>query len=78
MGSFGVPQITIQFGGGPNAGRATTQQALNQMSSKFDAAFPSEAEAKKYEESVLAQIRSAVVRLRESEDKFSSSEEVPL
>jgi hypothetical protein len=78
MASFGVPSIQIQFGGGPGTGRSSTQVALNKLSPQWDAAFQTEEEAKKYEEGVLSQIRAAVKRLRESQDKFSSSEEVPL
>jgi hypothetical protein len=78
MGSFGVPQINIQIGGGPNSGRTALKVALNQISGKLGAGFSTEAEAKKYEDDVFKQIRSAVQRLRESEDKFSSSEEVAL
>jgi hypothetical protein len=78
MAAFGAPAIQIQFGGAPGTARSSTQVALNQLSPQWDAAFPTEEEAKKYEEAVLSQIRDAVKRLRESQDKFSSSEEVPL
>ena len=78
MGSFGVPQISVIFTSQGAVGRATGNVPLNQINRKIDAAFSSEAEAKKYEETVLAQIRDAMKRLRESEDKFTSSEEVPL
>ena len=78
MGSFGVPQILIKIGGNMTSAPTGIQHPLNQMNSTFDAAFVNEAEAKKYEESVLSQVRSALERLRESQDKFSSSEEVAL
>jgi hypothetical protein len=78
MGSFGTPPINIQFGGAPGTARSSTSVALNQISGRFDAAFPTEAEARKYEETVVNQIRSAMQRLRESQDKFSSSDEVSL
>jgi len=77
MGSFGVPQVNLMWGGGAaqlNAGKI----ALNQVSKAYEVAFKNEAEAKKYEETVLSQIRDAVQRLRESQDKFTSSEEVAL
>jgi len=77
MGSFGVPQITLRWGGG-GPGLASGQIALNQISAKLSAGFQTEDQARKYEEEVLAQIRKEVARLRERQDKFSSSEEVAL
>jgi len=78
MESFGVPNINIKFGGGPNMTIQARAHPLNQINGSFDAAFPTEEDAKKYEEGVVEQIRSAVQRLRERQDKFSSSEEVAL
>jgi hypothetical protein len=78
MGSFGVPNINLLWGGGVSKPRNSGQVPLNQISNTYDIAFTDEAEAKKYEETVLKQIRDAVERLRESQDKFSSSEEVSL
>jgi hypothetical protein len=78
MASFGVPQIALRWGGGPGNPNYTGPIALNQISTQHDAAFQVEDEAKKYEENVLNQIRAAVQRLRDSQDKFSSSEEVAL
>jgi len=77
MASFGVPQIRLQWGGGrKNIGSGAI--ALNQINKSYDMSFDNEAEAKEYEEAVLNQIREAVKRLRDSQDKFSSSDEVPL
>jgi hypothetical protein len=42
------------------------------------ASFATEEATKNYEESVLKQIREAVERLRESQDKFTSSDEVAI
>ncbi len=77
MGSFGVPQINLRWGGAGTAA-SVGKIALNQVGKQFEAAFSNEADAKKYEESALTQIRDAVQRLRESQDKFTSSEEVAL
>jgi hypothetical protein len=77
MGSFGVPPINLQWrtSGG---NRASGVIPLNQINNGLDAIFNTEADAKKYEEGVLAQIRDVMTRLRESQDKFTSSEEVAL
>src|SRR5712672_3100739 len=70
MGSFGVPQIQLQWTN-PAIGRMNAAIPLNQISKQYNAVFLTEAEAKKYEDGVLTQIRSAMQRLRESQDKFS-------
>jgi hypothetical protein len=77
MGSFGVPQIQLQWIN-PGIGRTSSAVPLNRISQQYDAVFNTEIDAKKYEEGVLNQIRGAMQRLRESQDKFSSSEEVAL
>jgi hypothetical protein len=76
MASFGVPQITLTFVAG--SGRVTSKIPLNQVGKNYEAGFAGEADAKNYEEGVLNQIRDSVRRLRESQDKFTSSEEVAL
>ena len=77
MDSFGVPFITLQWKR-PGGGVATTPIALNRVNKGYDAIFNTEEAAKAYEEGVLTQIREAMQHLRESQDKFSSSEEVSL
>jgi hypothetical protein len=78
MDSFGVPLISLAWGGVGNQPRTSGQIALTQITAIYNASFNNEEDAKKYEATVLAQIRAAVERLRSSQDKFSSSEEVPL
>ena len=75
MSSFGVPSVTLVWVTAPG-GRLSGQIAINQIGKRFDATFDTEQEAKKYEEGVLTQIRTAMQRLRESKDDFSSTEEV--
>lgn len=77
MGSFGVPRINLQWQS-KSTGRMAGHIPLTQISKGYDAVFNTETDAKKYEEGVLSEIRAAMQRLRESQDKFSSSEEVAL
>jgi hypothetical protein len=76
MASFGSPIIQLRWMSGSN--RIASGIALNQINNRYDAIFDDEQEAKDYETGVLNQIRDAIARLRESQDKFSSSEEVDL
>jgi hypothetical protein len=77
MESFGVPSIKLRW---YNANGALMLSAvdINRINSKLEAAFATEAEAKDYEQAVLNQLREEMLRLRERQDKFSSSEEVAL
>jgi hypothetical protein len=77
MASFGIPKIKLLWGGAGSM-RLSGDIALNQITKTYDIGFSNEAEAKKYEETVVAQIREAAQRLRESHDQFSSSDEVAL
>jgi hypothetical protein len=76
MGSFGVPQIRLVWG--IPGSRSTANVPLSRINQEYDSVFASEEEAKQYEETVLNQIRDSMKRLRESQDKFSSSDEVAL
>jgi hypothetical protein len=77
MDSFGVPHITLQWKA-QGGSTVTSAVALNRINKVYNAVFNTEVAAKSYEEAILAQIRKAMQRLRESQDKFSSSEEVSL
>jgi hypothetical protein len=76
MSSFGIPSIGLRWT--QNTGNRSMAIPLTQISKVYDASFQNESDAKKYEESVLNQIREAMQRLRESQDKFTSSDEVAL
>lgn len=76
MASFGIPQIKVSFSAG--TGLVPTEVALNALNNRIEAAFPTEEQAKKYEEGVLGQIQAAMKRLRDSQDGFSGSQEVQL
>lgn len=77
MASFGVPHIQLRWwlsGGGMTIGKIP----LTKITSRLSASFDSEQAAKSYENGVLLEIRNAVLQLRQSEDQFSSSQEVDL
>jgi hypothetical protein len=76
MSSFGVPSINLRITSG--AGTSSSAVPITQINKTQNAIFGAEHVAKEYEEQVLAQIRTEMQRLRESEDGFSSSEEVNL
>lgn len=76
MESFGVPTVRLQWLAQNSHYAANV--AINQISKKYVAVFGAEPEAKEYEEHVLNELRTEIQRLRESQDKFSSSEEVPI
>jgi hypothetical protein len=75
MESFGIPRITVLQGSEPGVKQAYKVQ-LTKISPQFRAGFGVEAEAKKYEEEVVAEIRKAMKALRERTDDFSSTQEV--
>ncbi|MFL6314531.1 MAG: hypothetical protein ACJ71W_20695 [Terriglobales bacterium] len=76
MSSFGVPKIQLQWTkGGSKYGGSIS---LNQISREYDSVFDTEDEARQYEKGILIQIRAAMERLRESQDKYTSSDEVAL
>lgn len=74
MSSFGVPTIEMRLSSA--GGSTVVRYALNQINKSHNSIFGQEAQAREYENSVLEQIRSAMNRLRESKDGFTSSEEV--
>lgn len=76
MESFGAPTITLRWT--TSNGKSIARIALNRIANVYDATFDTEAEAKKYEEAVLSDIRTALERLRQRNDEFSSSDEVEL
>lgn len=76
MERFGIPAISMQWERAGN--RVSGSVSINQINKSRDAIFSTEVEAKKYEEAVLSEMREAMRRVRESQDKFSSSEEVAL
>ena len=78
MDRFGIPQVPLKSGGGPGKGISSIVVPLNQLTGRYNAGFRTEDEAKKYEELVIKQIRDSVQRLREAEDKFTSSQEVSI
>ncbi len=74
MQSFGVPNIQLSF---IAAGTSLTQPVpINQINENFRAVFHDEAEARKYEQRVLNDIRAVMAGLRTGKDSFSSTEEV--
>jgi hypothetical protein len=77
MQKFGVPAVQLRRAA---AGGANTVMSvpLNEINRRIDATFNDEQEAVKYEEGVLRQVKAGVQRLRDSEDKFSSSNEVEI
>jgi hypothetical protein len=76
MNSFGIPVISLRWT--QNNIDRQLNMALTHISKSYDASFANQDEAQKYEEGVIEQIRVAMKRLRESLDKYSSSEEVAL
>jgi hypothetical protein len=76
MESFGVPTIKMEFSN--SQGTFGSVRPINQINSLPPASYDSEEEAKSYEADVISQLRIAVQRLRESQDKYTSSEEVAL
>jgi hypothetical protein len=77
MASFGVPAIRLRWIS-PENSTTSGLIAITQINKQLNAVFSTEMEAKDYEESVLTQIRNAIQFLRESNDGFSSSQEVEL
>lgn len=77
MNSFGIPTIRMRRGVPGN--RPIVVIPVTQINpQQFDAAFVAESEAKEYEQDVIDQLRAELKRLHGMEDKFTSSEEVPL
>jgi hypothetical protein len=77
MRSFGVPRIEVYMGGPPpTAVRQSYQLQITGITPQYKANFATEAQAKDYEERVVAQIREAMKSLRERKDDFSSFQEV--
>jgi hypothetical protein len=74
MSSFGIPMVSLRWTANntPTIGSVP----ITQIGRGLDAIFDTEQVAKKYQEEVLTQIKTALQRLRESKDEFSSSEEV--
>jgi len=76
MQSFGVPNVKMKAG--LPYQRTLHASPLTAISEGIRAGFKSEEEAKAYENEVLNQIREAMKSLRESQDDFTSSQEVNL
>jgi hypothetical protein len=81
MQSFGIPKISI-LRTVPVPGRGFVPQPLNQPLTQINedlaASFASEEEANGYQESVLEQIRQAIISLRDRKDDFTSTKEVDI
>jgi hypothetical protein len=78
MESFGVPTITIRDGGPPSSIPQQLRVPITKIGDRFNAGFKSEEEAKQYADSVLDEMRTAMKRLRELKDEFTSTDEVNL
>ncbi len=75
MSSFGIPYIRMRWN---NPNPTVSSLPLTQINTRYDGIFSTESEAKDYEKDILDQIKGAMDHLRESQDKFSSFEEVDL
>jgi hypothetical protein len=75
MQKFGIPVITMMRTNLAR-GRQTFQTAITQINATLVASFPTEEEAKRYEEEVINQIRTSMAAVRQRNDDFTSSETV--
>lgn len=76
MASFGVPTARILLG--PPNGRQTYKLLVTQIASQYKASFPTEEEAKKYEQEVVTEVSEGMKSLRARKDDYSSTQEVEL
>jgi hypothetical protein len=76
MSSFGVPLIQVRVVG--VQGQTSVGVPLTNLNNVKDAVFNSEQDAKNYELQITEQIRNALLRIRNSKDEFSSTNEVVL
>src|SRR6202035_4647660 len=74
MNSFGIP--VIQLSQMVQGIRRQIAVPITQINPNMAASFSSEQDANQYQESVMNQIRQAMVSLRERKDDFTSTQEV--
>ena len=75
MQSFGPPAISLSQGI-QGQSLASAVLGLPRINDEWVAGFRSEADAKKYEERVLNDIKQAMILLRAQKDHFTSTDEV--
>jgi hypothetical protein len=76
MESFGIPVIKMKIQN-PN-GTNNVSMGLTQIQPRFNAVFDNEQLANDYQNSVIEQIKSELEKLRQSQDKFTSTQQVEL